>query len=91
MKGAGFTDEIPRMGDFGLFRLFSAGGLDTTGNKAGDVEELVASWNLNRSNEPPVKITVKPSKSVHPFVPNFFSRLNCPPEVTVGATTAGTP
>ena len=91
VKGAGFTDEIPRMGDFGLFRLFSAGGLDTTGNKAGDVEELVASWNLNRSNEPPVKITVKPSKSVHPFAPTFFSRLNCPPEVTVGETTAGTP
>jgi hypothetical protein len=90
VKGAGFTDEIPRMGDFGVFRLFSAGGLDN-GKLAGDTQELVASWNLSRSNEPPVKITVKPSKSVHPFVPNFFSRLNCPPEVTVGASTAITP
>jgi type VI secretion system protein ImpL len=80
VKGAGFTDEIPRMGDFGLFRLFSAGGLASTAGAS----ELAASWNVSRNNEPPVKITVKPSKSVHPFTPNFFSRLNCPPEVTVG-------
>lgn len=90
VKGSGFTDEIPRIGDFGLFRLFSAGGLDSTGKLSGGVQELAATWSLSRSNEPPVKITVKPSKSVHPFAPNFFARLNCPPEVTVGAT-AGTP
>jgi len=84
VKGAGFTDEIPRIGDFGLFRLFSAGGLESTGKLSGGVQELAASWSLSRSQEPPVKIIVKPSKSVHPFVPNFFSRLNCPPEVTVG-------
>ena len=88
MKGAGFTDEIPRIGDFGLFRLFSAGGLESTGKLSGGVQELAASWSLSRSNEPPVKIIVKPSKSVHPFVPNFFSRLNCPPEVTVGEAAA---
>ena len=87
MKGAGFTDEIPRMGDFGLFRLLSAGGLDSAGKLLGGVPELVASWKLSRGSEPPVKITVKPSKSVHPFAPNFFSRLNCPPEVTVGTGT----
>jgi type VI secretion system protein ImpL len=91
VKGAGFNDEIPRVGDFGLFRLFSAGGLDATGKLSGGVPELAASWSLSRSNEPPVKVTVKPSRSVHPFVPNFFSRLNCPPEVTVGAAAAGAP
>jgi type VI secretion system protein ImpL len=90
VKAEGFNDEIPRMGDFGLFRLLSVGGLDLTGKSAGGVPELLASWNLNRNNEPPVKITLKPSKSVHPFSPTFFSRLNCPPEVTVGSPT-GTP
>jgi type VI secretion system protein ImpL len=84
VRGAGFTDEIPRMGDFGLFRLLSAGGLESTGKLSGGVPELKASWNLSRGNEPAVKVTVKPSKSVHPFAPNFFSRLSCPPEVTVG-------
>jgi len=90
VKGAGFADEIPRLGDFGLFRLLAAGGLGKGKNPAAGGEELLANWTLSRANEPPVRITVKPSRSVHPFVPSFFSRLNCPPEVTVGET-AGPP
>jgi len=90
VTGAGFTDEIPRMGDFGLFRLLAAGGLKPSGSLADGVPVLAASWVLTRRNEPPVKIEIKPSKSVHPFSPRFFRRLNCPPEVTVGAS-AGKP
>ncbi len=86
VKGAGFADEIPRMGDFGLFRLFGAGGLKPSGALADGVPELMASWVLTRANEPPVNVTVKPAKGTHPFAPRFFRRLNCPPVVTVGGS-----
>ena len=89
VKGAGFTDEIPRMGDFGLFRLLAAGGLEETGALADGVPVMSASWVLTRANEPPVNITLKPSKSIHPFKPRFFRRLSCPAEVTVGASAGG--
>lgn len=85
VKGAGFTDEIPRLGDFGLFRLLTAGGLKATGALADGAPVLAGSWVLSRGNEPPVTIDIKPSKSPHPFSPAFFRRLNCPAEVTVGA------
>lgn len=84
VKGAGFTDEIPRMGDFGLFRLLAAGGIKPSGAIADGVPVLSARWTLTRGNEPPVHIDFKPSKTVHPFSPTFFRRLNCPPEVTAG-------
>jgi type VI secretion system protein ImpL len=81
VRGAGFTDEIPRLGDFGLFRLFEVGGL-----KQGSVVEgtpvLNASWILSRSGENPVTIDVRPAKSVHPFARGFFRRLRCPASVT---------
>lgn len=87
VKGASFTDEIPRLGDFGLFRLLAAGGLKPNGN-AGGLPVLSASWNMTRGNEPPVAIDIKPSKTVHPFMREFFHRLRCPPEVTVGGGAA---
>jgi type VI secretion system protein ImpL len=90
VKGSGFTDEIPRMGDFGLFRLLAAGGVKASGSLADGVAVLSARWVLTRGNEPPVNVDLKPAKSVHPFSPNFFRRLNCPPEVAAGAP-AGQP
>jgi type VI secretion system protein ImpL len=82
VKGAGFTDEIPRNGDFGLFRLLNAGGIKSVGG--GGESVLSASWSLTRSGEPPVTIQFKPAKGVHPFARDFFTRLKCPPDVTLG-------
>lgn len=81
VRGAGFTDEIPRLGDFGLFRLLEAGG-----TKPGAVIEgaaiLTGSWTLSRSGEAPVTIDLRPSKSVHPFAKGLFRRLRCPAAVS---------
>lgn len=85
VRGAGFTDEIPRIGDFGLFRLLAAGNIKKTGALSEGVSVLSARWALTRGNEPPVQIDFKPSKGVHPFSQNFFRRLNCPAMVTVGS------
>jgi type VI secretion system protein ImpL len=83
VKGAGFTDEIPRNGDFGLFRLLAAGGIKAAGGAGEGV--LVASWSLTRQGEPPVTIQFKPAKSAHPFNRDFFRRVKCPAEVMQGS------
>lgn len=80
VRGAGFTDEIPRVGDFGLFRLFDAGGV-----KAASGATLSGTWSLTRPGEPPVSIDIRPAKSMQPFVRGFFRRLKCPPVVTTVA------
>lgn len=81
-RGAGFTDEIPRMGDFGLFRLFEAGALKPAPTLAEGNAVLSAAWTLSRSGESPVSIDVRPAKSVHPFAKGLFRRLRCPASVT---------
>ncbi len=81
--GGGLNDELPRAGDFGLFRLLAAGGI----KPAGPAGVFVATWNLNRPGVPAVSIDFKSSKSVQPFARDFFSRLKCPQEITV-ATAA---
>jgi type VI secretion system protein ImpL len=87
VKGAGFTDEIPRNGDFGLFRLLAAGGIKSAGAGSGD-GVLVATWTLTRQGEPPVTIQFKPAKSAHPFARDFFRRMKCPAEVMAGSAPA---
>ncbi len=84
VKGASFTDQIPRLGDFGLFRLLASGGIKPTGQNVGGLPVLAATWNMTRGDQPPVSIDIRPSKTVHPFGRDFFHRLRCPPEVTVG-------
>jgi type VI secretion system protein ImpL len=84
VKGAGFADEIPRNGDFGLFRLLAAGGIKPAG--AGTDGLLVGNWNLTRSGEPPVTIQFRPSKGNHPFGRDFFRRMKCPADVTLANT-----
>ena len=84
VKAAGFTDEIPREGDFGLFRLLLAGGLKPSGNGL-----FVATWTLNRAETPPVTIEIKPSKATQPFSRNFFKRLRCPSQVVGGGPPPG--
>ncbi len=85
VRGAGFTDEIPRLGDFGLFRLLEAGGLKPAATLAEGAQVLTGSWTLSRSGEAPVTIDVRPGKTVHPFARGLFRRLRCPPVITTGA------
>jgi type VI secretion system protein ImpL len=87
VRGAGFTDEIPRQGDFGLFRLFEAGGLKSAPTLVEGAQILSGSWTLSRAGEAPVTIDVRPAKTVHPFARGMFRRLRCPASVT----TAGAP
>jgi type VI secretion system protein ImpL len=82
VRGAGFTDEIPRLGDFGLFRLLEAGGLKPGAALAEGAGVLTGSWTLSRAGEAPVTIDLRPAKSVHPFGKGMFRRLRCPPAVT---------
>jgi type VI secretion system protein ImpL len=85
---SGFVDRIPRAGDFGFFRLLAWGGLKSlsaAGHDSGPV--MVASWPLSRAGEPPVRIQLKPAKSVHPFAPGFF-RMKCPAAITQATTGA---
>jgi type VI secretion system protein ImpL len=93
VRGAGFTDEIPRLGDFGLFRLLEVGNLKSTNQLASGTQVLIGSFNLARPGEPPVTIEVRPSKTVHPFGKGFFRKLKCPPAVAQGsaAPVAGGP
>jgi type VI secretion system protein ImpL len=85
VRGAGFTDEIPRLGDFGLFRLLEAGGLKQGAGLADGTPILSASWTLSRAGEAPVTIDVRPSKTVHPFARGAFRRLRCPASITTAA------
>lgn len=86
VRGAGFTDEIPRLGDFGLFRLLEAGGLKPSPTPVEGAIVLSGAWTLSRAGEAPVTIDLRPAKSVHPFTRGMFRRLRCPQSVTtVGA------
>jgi type VI secretion system protein ImpL len=81
-KGEGFNDEIPRLGDFGLFRLFETGGLKQGTALAEGSQVLSGAWTLSRAGEAPVTIDVRPAKTVHPFARGMFRRLRCPASVT---------
>jgi type VI secretion system protein ImpL len=85
VRGAGFTDEIPRLGDFGLFRLLEAGGLKPSGALADGLGVLSGAWALSRNGEPPVTIDLRPAKSVHPFAKGMFRRLRCPQAIAAAA------
>ncbi|HET7538604.1 MAG TPA: type VI secretion system membrane subunit TssM [Polyangiaceae bacterium] len=85
VKASGFKDEIPREGDFGLFRLLLAGGLKPSGPL------LVATWSLNREGAPPVTVELKPSKATQPFGRNFFKRMRCPAQVMYNAPAKAQP
>lgn len=81
VKASGFTDEIPREGDFGLFRLLAAGGIKPVGSGRELVPVYVSTWSLNREGTPPVTIELKPSKATQPFAKGFFKRMRCPTQV----------
>ncbi|HKO53522.1 MAG TPA: type VI secretion IcmF C-terminal domain-containing protein, partial [Polyangiaceae bacterium] len=88
VKASGFTDEIPRDGDFGLFRLLLAGGIKPGANGKEATPIYVSTWTLNRPGSPPVTIELKPSKATQPFARGFFSRMKCPVQIIAG-TQAG--
>jgi type VI secretion system protein ImpL len=87
VKANGFTDEIPRDGDFGLFRLLAVGGLKPVGTGREPIPIFVSTWSLNRAGTPPVTIELKPSKSIQPFARDFFKRMKCPAQVMSGAAS----
>ncbi|HET9958733.1 MAG TPA: type VI secretion system membrane subunit TssM [Polyangiaceae bacterium] len=87
VKGADFQDQIPRLGDFGLFRLLAAGNIKALSGAESGL--LTSSFLLTRTGESPVVIDIKPSKSVHPFSPGFFKRLRCPPVTMSAVAPAG--
>jgi type VI secretion system protein ImpL len=82
VRGAGFTDEIPRAGDFGVFRLLEAGSLKPAASLADGAGVYSGAWTLSRAGEAPVTLDLRPAKSVHPFAKGFFRRLRCPQAVT---------
>ncbi|MEO7034525.1 MAG: type VI secretion system membrane subunit TssM [Polyangiaceae bacterium] len=88
VKASGFTDEIPRDGDFGLFRLLLAGGIKPGGTGQETTPIYVSTWALNRPGSPPVTIELKPSKATEPFARGFFSRMKCPVQIISGAPEA---
>jgi len=86
VKASGFTDEIPREGDFGFFRLLLAGGIKQAGTGREPTPIFAATWSLNRPGSPPVTIELKPSKATQPFARGFFARMKCPLQIIAGAT-----
>ena len=87
-RGAGFNDEIPRLGDFGLFRLLEAGQLKPASSLSEGGQVLTGSWPLSRAGETPVTLDVRPAKTVHPFTRTLFRRLRCPASVTTASAGA---
>ena len=81
VKGAGFTDEIKRNGDFGFFRLLAAGNIKGGGPEGS--YGLSFSW--ARPGLAAVPVDIRPSKWVHPFGADFFKRFKCPLEVLAGS------
>jgi type VI secretion system protein ImpL len=85
VEGVNFTDEVPRNGDFGFFRLLAAGGLKATRQES---PTYVATFPSSRDGAPPVTLAVRPSRAVHPFASDFFSRLKCPQNIVVAGAAA---
>ena len=80
VKGADFSALIERDdGDFGFLRLLAAG--DIRPVSPGSLT-LEASWRFSlQGADSRVTIQFQASRRRHPFLPGFFSRLNCPPAI----------
>lgn len=80
VKGADFSALIERdEGDFGFLRLLASG--DIRPISPGSLT-LEASWHFNlQGADSRVTIQFQASRRSHPFSPDFFHRLNCPPAI----------
>jgi type VI secretion system protein ImpL len=80
VKGADFEALVRREdGDFGFLRLLAAGDVKpvTPGSTT-----LEASWRFSlQGKESRVNIQFQAPRSRHPFLPGFFSKLDCPPAI----------
>jgi len=74
IRGAGFGDEIRRMGPWGLMRLLADGELRPS---AAEEQILEASWQLNHGLTR-VHLQVRPEGSGLSLRPAAFQRLKCP-------------
>lgn len=83
---SGLVEEIPRMGDFGLFRLLAEASIKpgTAGGKPDEVRTLVATWTI-KSQHAVVQMDIRPSRSDNPFRKDFFSNYRCPSIITEGS------
>jgi type VI secretion system protein ImpL len=81
VKGADFDALVRREdGEFGFYRLLAAGDIKPVSPGSLILE---ASWTwMLKGKESRVTIQFQASRQRYPFVPGFFSRLNCPPAMT---------
>lgn len=82
----GLSEEIVRVGDFGLFHLLDAADLKpgVAARKGAEVPVVVATWKLKSQPDSNVKIDVRPLRSESPLARGFFSGLRCPRLITHG-------
>ena len=82
---SGLVEEIPRPGDFGIFRLLSEATVQagTAGGTAGGDATLVFTWNV-KSQQAVVKMDLRPARSQNPFERGFFTNYRCPRVITEG-------
>jgi type VI protein secretion system component VasK len=81
VKGLDFDALVRREdGEFGFYRLLAAG--DIKPISPGSLTlEATWSWRLKGADSR-VTIQFQASRARHPFIPGFFSKLNCPPAIT---------
>jgi len=82
VKGADFSALVQRDdGDFGFLRLLAAGDIKPV---APGSLILEASWRFSlNGSESRVTMQFQAPRQRHPFLPGFFSRLSCPPGLTL--------
>jgi type VI secretion system protein ImpL len=82
VKGADFSALVQRDdGDFGFLRLLAAGDIKPVSPGSLTLE---ASWRFRlNGSESRVMMQFQAPRQRHPFLPGFFSRLNCPPALTL--------
>ena len=83
---SGLVEEIPRPGDFGIFRLLSEATVQrgTAGGVPGNESTFVFTWNI-KSQQAVVKMDLRPTRSQNPFEKGFFTDLRCPRVISEGA------
>jgi type VI secretion system protein ImpL len=81
VKGADFSALVERdEGEFGFLRLLAAGDIKPVSPGSLTLE---ASWRFSlHGSESQVTIQFQASRRQYPFLPGFFSRLNCPSAIT---------
>ncbi|HEU4391511.1 MAG TPA: type VI secretion IcmF C-terminal domain-containing protein, partial [Blastocatellia bacterium] len=70
LPASGTSSEKPYPGEWGLFRMFIAGGASKIGEN-----QYALSWNVGGT---PVRATLAPSSTTNPFQRTVFTQLRAP-------------